>query len=79
MEINQIILGIGRVGKGSRGKNSTKQDRLHRRHVVPAALYSADQVADFQRRAQLQAHVLHHHVTVEQQKRFAVDFLWLNV
>lgn len=32
-------------------------------------------VANFQSRAQLDVHVLHHHLRVEQQQSFSVDFL----
>ena len=41
----------------------------------PAALDLGDDVTDLQRRAQLQAHVLHHHVRLEQQQCLAVDLL----
>ena len=41
----------------------------------PAALDLGDDVADLERRPQLQTHVLHHHVRLQQQQRLAVDLL----
>ena len=38
-------------------------------------LKTVNNVTYLQSRTQLQAHVLHHHITVEEEECFAIDFL----